>query len=94
MKSIAYTQQSDKTGQAFTAIYRNVVMFLVMALSNHLIIAQDLRFSQWYNSPLTTNPANTGFIPASDYRIGANYRNQWSSVLTQPYRTFSAFGDG
>ena len=55
--------------------------------------AQDLHFSQWYNSPLTTNPANTGFIPDADYRVGANYRNQWSTIMTIPYKTFSIFGD-
>ena len=55
--------------------------------------AQDLHFSQFFNSPLTTNPANTGFIPDADYRIGANYRNQWSSVMTVPYKTTSAFLD-
>jgi type IX secretion system PorP/SprF family membrane protein len=55
--------------------------------------AQDLHFSQWFNSPLTTNPANTGFIPDADYRIGANYRNQWSNVMTVPYKTYSIWGD-
>jgi type IX secretion system PorP/SprF family membrane protein len=55
--------------------------------------AQDLHFSQFFNSPLLTNPANTGFIPDADYRIGANYRNQWSSILTSPYKTMSAWGD-
>ena len=55
--------------------------------------AQDLHFSQWFNSPLTTNPANTGFIPDADYRLGANYRNQWSSVMSEPYKTMSIFGD-
>ena len=55
--------------------------------------AQDLHFSQFFNSPLTTNPANTGFIPGGDYRIGINYRNQWSSIMTVPYQTMSAFGD-
>lgn len=55
--------------------------------------AQDLHFSQFFNSPLTTNPANTGFIPDADYRIGAQYRNQWSSVMTVPYKTMSVFGD-
>jgi type IX secretion system PorP/SprF family membrane protein len=54
---------------------------------------QDLHFSQWFNSPLTTNPANTGFIPDADYRIGANYRNQYSTVMTVPYKTMSIFGD-
>lgn len=55
--------------------------------------AQDLHFSQFFNSPLTTNPANTGFIPDGDYRLGANFRDQWSSVMTVPYKTMSAFGD-
>ena len=55
--------------------------------------AQDLHFSQFFNSPLTTNPANTGFIPDGDYRLGINYRNQWSSIMTIPYKTMSAFGD-
>src|SRR5215213_3331120 len=66
-----------------------VVCFL-MALAAG---AQDLHFSQWFNSPLTTNPANTGFIPAADYRIGANYRNQYSAVMSVPYKTMSVFGD-
>lgn len=55
--------------------------------------AQDLHFSQFFNSPLATNPANTGFIPDADFRIGANYRNQWSSIMSVPYKTISAFGD-
>lgn len=55
--------------------------------------AQDLHFSQFMNSPLTTNPANTGFIPDGDYRVGINYRDQWSSIMTVPYKTMSAYGD-
>lgn len=56
-------------------------------------IAQDLHFSQFINSPLMTNPANTGFIPDGDYRLGANYRNQWSTITAFPYKTMSVFGD-
>src|SRR5687767_5954792 len=55
--------------------------------------AQDLHFSQFFNSPLSTNPANTGFIPDADYRIGANYRNQYVNVLSVPYKTISVYGD-
>ncbi|WP_207514467.1 PorP/SprF family type IX secretion system membrane protein [Longitalea luteola] len=55
--------------------------------------AQDLHFSQWFNSPLTTNPANTGFIPDADYRVGINYRNQWSTIMSVPYKTMSIWGD-
>lgn len=55
--------------------------------------AQDLHFSQFFRSPLVTNPANTGFMPEGDYRLGVNYRDQWSSVMSVPYKTMSAFGD-
>ncbi len=55
--------------------------------------SQDLHFSQWFNSPLTTNPANAGFIPDADYRLGANFRNQWSSIMNIPYKTMSVWGD-
>ncbi|MBE2229860.1 MAG: PorP/SprF family type IX secretion system membrane protein [Chitinophagaceae bacterium] len=55
--------------------------------------AQDLHFSQFMNAPLLTNPANTGFIPDGDYRLGINYRNQWASVTAFPYKTMSAYGD-
>jgi type IX secretion system PorP/SprF family membrane protein len=55
--------------------------------------AQDLHFSQFFNSPLTTNPANTGFIPDADFRIGAHYRNQYSSIMATPYKTISIYGD-
>jgi type IX secretion system PorP/SprF family membrane protein len=57
-------------------------------------LGQDLHFSQYYHSPLSANPANTGFLPDADYRMGIQYRNQWSSLMAQPYRTFSAFADG
>ena len=54
--------------------------------------AQDLHFSQFMNNPLLTNPANTGFNPDFNYRVGASYRNQWSS-LPVPYKTMSIWGD-
>ena len=57
------------------------------------LYAQDLHFSQFFNSPLSTNPANTGFIPDGDYRLGVNFRDQWSSIMSLPYKTMSAFGD-
>jgi len=57
------------------------------------ISAQDLHFSQYFNTPLLINPANTGFNPDFDYRIGGNYRNQWSSVTSYPYKTMNIWGD-
>jgi len=73
-----------------------VILFLTVSyllLTVQKSQSQDLHFSQWYNAPLVTNPANTGFIPDADYRLGANYRNQWSAVMTVPYKTFSIWGD-
>lgn len=53
---------------------------------------QSMHFSQYYNAPQLLNAANTGLMPDNDYRLGANYRNQWA-VLPVPYNTISAFGD-
>lgn len=61
--------------------------------AGNALFAQDLHFSQFFNSPLSTNPANTGFIPDADYRVGGSYRNQWSNIMTTPYKTMSVFGD-
>lgn len=76
---------------------KNIVLAAVLLtgmLSTGLHVnGQDLHYSQFFNSPLLTNPANTGFIPEGDYRIGFNVRNQWASVTAFPYKTISAFGD-
>ena len=67
-----------------------IIYSLLLVSSLH---AQDLHFSQFFNNPLVTNPANTGFIPDADYRIGASYRNQYSSLMAMPYKTISIYGD-
>jgi type IX secretion system PorP/SprF family membrane protein len=73
---------------------RNLLIIVLFQVASGLALnAQDLHFSQWFNEPLLTNPANTGFIPDADYRLGANYRNQWSSVMSEPYKTMSIWGD-
>jgi len=69
------------------------LLAITVAIISTSLCAQDLHFSQFFHSPLTTNPANTGFIPEGDYRLGVNYRDQWSSIMTVPYKTMSAFGD-
>jgi len=70
------------------------ILFLPVLLAMLSVEAwgQDLHFSQYYNTPLLVNPANTGFNPDFDFRAGVNYRNQWASVGT-PYKTMSAWGD-
>ena len=53
--------------------------------------AQDIHFSQFYFSPLSLNPANTGNYKG-DYRFFGNYRSQWRDI-SKAYNTFSAGGD-
>ena len=72
---------------------KNIIVLLAAQSGWLLASSQDLHFSQFMNSPLLTNPANTGFMPDGDYRLGINYRNQWSSIMAMPYKTMSAFGD-
>jgi type IX secretion system PorP/SprF family membrane protein len=55
-------------------------------------IGQDIHFSQFYHSPLTMNPANTGVFDG-DFRAGLNYRNQWRSTISKPFKTGSIFYD-
>lgn len=49
--------------------------------------AQDVHFSQFYNSPLTLNPALAGAIQG-DQRFALIHRSQWQN-LGAPFRTFS-----
>jgi type IX secretion system PorP/SprF family membrane protein len=81
----------------FEIITKKIVGRVMLPLGCTLILtpgySQDLHYSQFYNAPLLINPANTGFIPDGDYRLGINYRNQWASVTAYPYKTMSAFAD-
>lgn len=53
--------------------------------------SQDYHFSQYHSSPLTLNPAMTGFM-LGKYRMGVNYRNQWGSIKSK-YETYSGSFD-
>lgn len=70
---------------------KSLYIFLLISAVTVSATAQDIHFSQFFASPLTVNPANTGLFDG-DYRIGANYRQQWNSVPV-PYKTFAAYGD-
>ncbi len=63
-----------------------------MILSSIMVLhAQDIHFSQFYNSPLNLNPALTGVFNG-DHRFVANYRSQWNKVPVN-YLTFSGTYD-
>lgn len=56
-------------------------LILIAASAN----AQDIHFSQFYESPLLLNPAAAG-SSAGNFRFVVNYKNQWKSVIN-PYKT-------
>ncbi|MGZ3900764.1 MAG: PorP/SprF family type IX secretion system membrane protein [Bacteroidia bacterium] len=64
---------------------------LFIALSGN-IKAQDMHFSQVFETPLFLSPANTGFFNGY-FRAIANYRNQWSA-MGKPYQTIGLSIDG
>lgn len=70
----------------------NIALILVLGFAAQ---AQDLHFSQYFASPLTLNPAETGnFI--EDYRVGGNFKQQWpwaNEGKRYNYRTFSGYAD-
>lgn len=66
---------------------KKIIFFLSCVSINTVLMGQDLHFSQFYNAPLTTNPANTGLFNG-DLRAYTMYRMQWLTVAT-PYKTIS-----
>lgn len=64
---------------------------LVLILAANFGFAQDVHFSQYYFSPLSLNPGNTGNF-LGDFRVAANYRSQWKDIQSA-YRTFSLGGE-
>lgn len=68
---------------------------LGIVLSGSSLHAQDAHFSQFYNTPLFSNPAYTGVI-SGNMRAGLAYRKQWTSVSGSgsDYTTLAASADG
>ena len=68
-------------------------LFAAFMLCGLGIEAQDIHFSQFYQSPLTLNPALTGVMNCNTRLVG-NYRNQWSPVIPgRAYNTYSVSYD-
>ena len=90
LKNFETPAVSHRSNVLRSAWIRWSLMIVCLSLSFSLR-AQDIHFSQYYATPMTANPANTGMFNGT-YRAGANYRNQWASV-TVPYKTFAAYAD-
>src|SRR5690606_34282680 len=62
------------------------IIFTLCIFLSFQAMGQDVHFTQYYSSPLTMNPANTGLLNC-DWRVAANYRDQWGSINSNPYTT-------
>ncbi len=71
--------------------YSNYYILTFFILASSFFYSQDIHWSQFNQNPLFQNPANTGLFDG-DYRLHANFRNQWKSV-TRPFTTTSLSGD-
>jgi type IX secretion system PorP/SprF family membrane protein len=65
--------------------YKILLIILIFFFTK--LEGQDIHFSQYFNSPLSLNPSETGNFEG-DWRAFLNYRNQWRAI-SYPFRTFS-----
>jgi len=68
------------------------IPFIAFGLFINTCRAQDIHFSQFFSTPLTISPSNTGNY-TGDWRVMANYRTQWKEIA-KPYLTQSVGADG
>jgi type IX secretion system PorP/SprF family membrane protein len=61
-------------------------MVVLVLFFSPIAKSQDIHFSQFYENAILRNPALTGIF-SGDYKVGVNYRNQWSSIDTRPFST-------
>lgn len=69
----------------------SLLLLCFVLIASPRILAQDVHFSQYFQTPAALNPALIGQFDG-DYRANGIYRQQWRSV-TVPYRTFGLGGD-
>lgn len=71
--------------------YLYTIFFVLSLLGNTAVAAQDPMYSQFFHSPLSLNPAFTGYYDGI-HRLSANFRNQWLG-FGDPFTTASASFD-
>jgi type IX secretion system PorP/SprF family membrane protein len=62
-------------------------VLLLSIIFTNVLHGQDIHFSQYFNSPLSLNPSQTGNFEG-DWRAYVNYRDQWRAIA-YPFKTFS-----
>ena len=69
---------------------KNIIIAAVLVSASPLL-AQDVHFSHITEAPLLLNPSQAGL--GHDIRASVNYKDQWRSVISAPYKTISAQAD-
>lgn len=67
------------------------ILLLLLFCFKNKMTAQDIHFSQFFETPLLRNPALAGIF-TGDYRLQMVYRDQWRTV-TDGYKTGSLNGE-
>jgi type IX secretion system PorP/SprF family membrane protein len=75
----------NTTTMPLSMLCRISMLWLFFSASS--LIAQDIHFSQYGNSPLNLSPGLAGVF-GGDLRFVGNYRQQWRTIPV-PYTTFS-----
>lgn len=63
-----------------------IIYYCILLSWSFSIKAQDFHLSMYDAGPLFLNPALTGVVDGN-FRVHAQYRNQWRSVAFKPYNT-------
>ena len=69
---------------------KHKLFFFMLIMISGVLEAQSYHFSQFFSTPLLTNPANTGLIDGS-YRVASNLRSQGKSA---PNSFFTGYVSG
>ena len=69
---------------------RHKLFFFLLVMLPYILEAQSYHFSQFFSTPLLTNPANTGLIDGP-YRVASNLRSQGKSA---PNSFFTGYVSG
>ena len=74
-----------------TVILKSIFILALFCVFQNKGTAQDLHFSQFFETPLLRNPALAGVF-SGDVRLQGVFRSQWGSV-TVPFQTTSFNGE-
>lgn len=73
-------------------LYNHITAVLALVTLPVVMKAQDIHFSQFYETSIIRNPALTGIF-TGDYKVGMVYRTQWNSI-SKPFQTGVVMGEG